>query len=131
MKQKGKAFTAALRILLPGLLFVLLNLWLLYNLGELKEYEGLLSLSYSPGAVTETAFTQWRENEGGNSAGEAAAWKDCGKGTVLSETTGRKQKVSCYKVKGQPGAIFGRALIRGRYFTEGEAGVCLIGRDTA
>ena len=131
MKQKRKALTAALRILLPGLLFVLLNLWLLYGLGELKEYEDLLSLSYSPGAVTETAFTQWRENEGENSAGEAAAWKACGKGNVLSETTGRSQNVSCYKVKGQPGAIFGRALIRGRYFTEGETGVCMIDRDTA
>ncbi len=131
MKQKRKALTAALRILLPGLLFVLLNLWLLYGLGELKEYEDLLSLSYSPGAVTETAFTQWRENEGENSAGEAAAWKACGEGNVLSETTGRSQNVSCYKVKGQPGAIFGRALIRGRYFTEGETGVCMIDRDTA
>lgn len=49
---------------------------------------------------------------------------------LVSEDTGHGQEAACYQVKGWPGAIFGNALIGGRYFTEGEESVCLLDQKT-
>lgn len=116
---------------LPVIMYVVLNIWILCGLNGLKDYENLLSLQYPTGNIEETAFRQWRENEGSRTASEAAAWRDGGERSVSSETTGRMQKVTCYQVKGEPGTIFGKELVRGRYFTEGEEKCCLLDRDTA
>ena len=54
---------------------------------------------------------------------EGTVWKACRDFKVLSEDTGHDQKVSCYQIKGQPAAVFGKELADGRYFTEGEKNV--------
>ena len=90
----------------------------------------MISLSYPAGAVTETSFEQWKKSEDCEIFSEGTVWKACGDFKVLSEDTGHDQKVSCYRMKGQPAAIFGKELAVGRYFTEGEENVCLLGQDT-
>ena len=90
----------------------------------------MISLSYPAGAVTETAYDQWKKSEDSEIFSEGAVWKACGDFKALSEDTGHDQKVSCYQIKGQPATIFGKELAAGRYFTEGERNVCLLDQDT-
>lgn len=60
-----------------------------------------------------------------------AVWKRDGKKTLTGKTTCRETGADCYRMAGQPAAVFGNTLISGRYFTEGEDDVCLIDRKTA
>ena len=119
-----------IRILVLMLVFVMVNIWIINGLLRLKEQADMMSLSYPAGAVTETAFEQWKKSEDSEIFSEGAVWKACGDFKVLSEDTGHDQKVSCYQMKGQPAAVFGKELADGRYFTEGEKNVCLLDQDT-
>ncbi len=113
------------------LFYVTANIWILCKLIQLKEYADSLSLSYPTGSISESAFDQWKANEDSKMFSGAAVWKKDSKYKVSSEDTGREKEVSCYQVKGQPEAIFGSSLAEGRYFTEGEEGVCLLDQVTA
>ena len=119
-----------IRILVLMLVFVMVNIWIINGLLRLKEQADMMSLSYPAGAVTETAFEQWKKSENSEIFSEGAVWKACGDFKVLSEDTGHDQKVSCYQMKGQPAAVFGKELAVERYFTEGEKNVCLLDQDT-
>lgn len=112
------------------LLYLAFSFWILCRLMQLRDYADIVSLSYPAEGVPETVFDQWRENAGSEIFSKAAVWKACGESAVTVENTGHEQKVPCYQVKGQPEAIFGKELISGRYFTEGEEGVCLLDMGT-
>lgn len=111
------------------ILWLLVNIRILWGLMQLEGDAGIAALYY-PGGITESGFDQWKENEESGLFSAAAAWKRDGRYGIVSEGTVRKQEAACYQVKGWPGAIFGNQLIRGRYFTEGEEGVCLLDRET-
>ena len=81
--------------------------------------------------ITESGFDQWKENEDSGLCAGAAVWRRDGMRRLVSEDTGHGQEAACYQVKGCPEAIFGNALIGGRYFTAGEEGVCLLDQKTA
>lgn len=112
------------------LLYLTVNVWILYKLFHIREYADIAALSCQAGSITETAFAQWRENGDGGMYSWAAVWKAEKKRRIISEDTGGGRSVSCYMIKGQPGAIFGRGLTEGRYFTEGEEEVCLLDQST-
>ncbi len=117
-------------LLLPAVIFILLNIWILRNLYGLEEYENLISLSYPKGSVSAEAFSRWKESEGSSRTAEAAAWKEGGEELISADSTGRERKAALYQLKGQPAAVFGGGLLRGRYFTEGEGDVCLLDKET-
>ena len=119
-----------IRIPVLLLVFIMVNVWMINGFLQLKEQADMISLSYPAGAVTETAYDQWKKSEDSEIFSEGAVWKACGDFKALSEDTGHDQKVSCYQIKGQPAAIFGKELAAGRYFTEGERNVCLLDQDT-
>lgn len=50
-----------IRILVLMLVFVMVNIWIINGLLRLKEQADMMSLSYPAGAVTETAFEQWKK----------------------------------------------------------------------
>ena len=108
----------------------MLNIWILRNLYGLEEYENLISLSYPEGAISAEAFSRWKESEGSSRTAEAAVWKDGGEDLISADSTGRERKAAFYQLKGQPAAVFGGGLLRGRYFTEGEGDVCLLDKET-
>lgn len=115
-----------IRIFVLVLVFVTVNIRIAKGLLQLKEQADMISLSYPAGSVTESAFERWKKSEDREMFAQGAVWKACGDFKVLSEGTGHDQKVPCYQVKGQPAAIFGKELVSGRYFTEGEKNVCLL-----
>ncbi len=119
-----------IRIPVLLLVFIMVNVWMINGFLQLKEQADMISLSYPAGAVTETTYDQWKKSEDSEIFSEGAVWKACGDFKALSEDTGHDQKVSCYQIKGQPAAIFGKELAAGRYFTEGERNVCLLDQDT-
>lgn len=119
-----------IRIPVLLLVFIMVNVWTINGFLQLKEQADMISLSYPAGAVTETAYDQWKKSEDSEIFSEGAVWKACGDFKALSEDTGHDQKVSCYQIKGQPATIFGKELAAGRYFTEGERNVCLLDQDT-
>ena len=82
-----------IRILVLMLVFVMVNIWIINGLLRLKEQADMISLSYPAGAVTETAFEQWKKSENSEIFSEGAVWKACGDFKVLSEDTGHDQKV--------------------------------------
>ena len=128
--ERMKVRWQKIRISVLMLVFVMVNIWIINGLLRLKEQANMISLSYPAGAVTETSFEQWKKSEDSEIFSEGTVWKACGDFKVLSEDTGHDQKVSCYRMKGQPAAIFGKELAVGRYFTEGEENVCLLDQDT-
>ncbi|MCI8833827.1 MAG: ABC transporter permease [Ruminococcus sp.] len=111
-------------------IFLLLNLWFLGQLRRLQEYEGVLSLSYPKGSITDSAFSQWKKSVGSENIREAVLWKSKGRQEVLAESTGHGCTVDGYQIRGQAGILFGRELAAGRYFTEGEKDVCLLDQET-
>lgn len=123
--RRRKSREAFLYFVLAGLL-LLADFWILYRSAGLQEERDLISLSYPAGAVAASSFEQMLKTEESEMFSEAAVWKDLGKGRVSVEGSGRELKVSCYQIKGQPGAVFGKGLLSGRYFTEGEKNVCLL-----
>lgn len=124
-KKKKWDYAAAAGILL------LINLLLLCRISRLYGERNLTVLSFPAGTVTEAAFGQMLETEESQMFSEAAAWGSLGKAEVSEENSGRRQTVSCYQMKGQPSAVFGKHLLCGRYFTEGETEVCLLDGDSA
>ena len=44
------------------LLYLAVNIWILYRLSCLKEYADIIAISFPEGSITESAFDQWREN---------------------------------------------------------------------
>jgi hypothetical protein len=113
------------------LLYLAVNIWLLYRLSCLKEYADIIAISFPEGSITESAFDQWRENADSKAYVQAAVWRSAGGSKIRSENTGRSQEISCYRMKGQPEAVWGKELAEGRYFTEGEEQVCLLDQYTA
>ena len=71
-----------------------------------------------------------REEKPNELFSQAGIWKSLREITVSEEQTGRKQKVSCYQIRGQTAAVLGKELVCGRYFVENEDHVCLLDRDT-
>lgn len=122
---RGKIPAAAL-----VLFYIVINIWILCLLHQLKDYEDLLSLSYPAGGITDTGFAEWKKTDGGKRAETAAVWKSCGKSTISSESTGHQETVCCYQMQGQPEAVFGKTLAAGRYFIKEEEGICLLDRET-
>lgn len=112
------------------IVYIGIHIWIFYGLCRLREYRDFISVSYPKGLVTEAAFLQWKESEGSKLVSEAAVWENSGGAVISSNLTGHEQKVSCYRVMGQPGAMFGNTLLQGRYFTEGEKNVCLLDEGT-
>lgn len=91
-----------------------------------------VALAYPQETVGENAFEQLKNaNESDNVFSEAVLWRMAGKDLISVKGTGREEAASVYYMKGQPGAVFGKGLVSGRYFTEGEENVCLLGRETA
>lgn len=113
------------------MVYIGIHIRIFLSLFTLWEYRDFISVSYPKGLVTGEAFSQWKKSEGGRLASEAAVWENSGGAVISSKLTGREQKVSCYRILGQPGAVFGNALMGGRYFTEKEEGVCLLDESTA
>lgn len=116
---------------IAAVVFLFIHIWVLGKLETLGEYEDFLSLSYAESGITESAFTQWKKSDGSEMFREAVIWKAQGKQEVLAENMGRSRQIPCYQMKGQPGALFGKDLAEGRYFTEGEQDVCLLDQETA
>ncbi len=112
-------------------LYLGINIWILCRLRLLEEYTDLIALSCPAGSITESAFDQWREHADSGRYSEAAVWRKTEELEVVAEDTGRSRKMFCYRIKGQPGAVFGRGLTEGRYFIEGETGICLLEQGTA
>lgn len=125
-----KSFRRKKMLLIPAVLYIMVNVWILGSLYALVEYENLISLSYSEGAISADTFLRWKESEGSSMTSEAAVWKADVEEDILSDSTGQKRKVSCYQFAGQPSAVFAGALAGGRYFTGGEEGVCLLDKET-
>lgn len=120
-------------MLLALLLFLSLNFYAAVHIARLKEYVDLVVLHYPAGTVQASAMEQLKENRYEQEKpvfSQAAIWKTLGEIAVSSEQTGRGQKVPCYQIKGQPGAVFGADLIYGRYFQEDEKNVCLMDQNT-
>ena len=124
-------------MLFTRLLLILANLFAVPRLYTLKGYADMLILCCPGGTLSASVWEQLEDQDGNEKNEEnelfsqAALWKSLKEITILSEQNGREQKVSCYQIKGQPGAVFGEGLLSGRYFTEKEDNVCLLDRDTA
>ena len=112
------------------LLWLSVQIWILRGLMQLGEDADIISLYYPAGGITESGFDQWKENEESGLFSSAAVWRKDGMRRLVSEDTRHGQEVVCYQVKGWPEAVFGNALIGGRYFTTGEEGVCLLDQKT-
>lgn len=123
-------------VLLVMLLFSLVNMFAVSRLYLLKDWADMIFLCYPEGSLTVSAWEQFeRSGEGGEEKQneifcQAAIWKSLKEIIITAEQTGREQKVSCYWIKGQPEAVFGKGLICGRYFMKNEDHVCLLDRDT-
>lgn len=119
------------------LLLILANLFAVPRLYTLKGYADMLILCCPGGTLSASVWEQLKNQDANEKTEEnelfsqAALWKSLKEITISSEQNGREQKVSCYQIKGQPGAVFGEGLLSGRYFTEKEDNVCLLDRDTA
>lgn len=124
-KKSGQVFRTAAVILL----FLAVSGWMLVQIEKIEEQADLISLEYPDGSVTETGFEQWKKSEGVEMVSEAAVWKKSGEAAVCAAGTGRERRVSCYRIKGQPYAVFGKSLVSGRYFT-GDEKSCLLDLDT-
>lgn len=112
-------------------LIILLNCFIVSRLWRLFQYEDILAVTYAQDEVPETALAQLvRENKSDKRFSEAVLWKYKGRTAVRTDGTDREQTVSVYQMKGQQGAVFGRGLCAGRYFTEGETSACLLDRET-
>lgn len=123
--RKGRIIILALFIL-----YIAVNVWILKGLYNLREYEDMLSFSCGEGTITPDEFSRWKQGEGSRMTEDAAVWRSDGECVISADSTGREKKVSCYQIKGQPAAIFGRSLVFGRYFMEDEKQVCLLDRGT-
>lgn len=123
-------------IVLTLLLFSLVNVFAVSRLFLLESYTDRIALCFPGGALPASVWEQMagnnesREEEDDTIFAQAALWKSLDGMTVSADQTGREQKVSGYRIKGQPGAVFGNALLRGRYFTEEEENVCLLDQGT-
>lgn len=110
---------------------ILTDLWLLGRMTVLNEYSGYLSLGFQEETVTEASFIHLLESENKELFLSAAVWKMEGESRISSVLTGKKQVAACYSMKGQPEAVFGRTLLSGRYFLNGEKSLCLIDQQSA
>lgn len=123
-------------IVLTLLLFFLANLFAVSRLLLLKGDTDRIALCFPGGTLPASAWEQLsgsnesREEEGNMTFAQAALWKSLNEVTVSADQTGRSQKVSGYRIKGHPAAVFGKGLLRGRYFTEEEENVCLLDQGT-
>ena len=70
------------------LLYLAVNVWILYKLFHIREYADIAALSCQAGSIAETAFAQWRENGDGGMYSWAAVWKAEKKRRIISEDTG-------------------------------------------
>lgn len=132
MKKKRKSGTGRewLYLIAAGIL-LLLNILILCHVAELKDERDFISLSYPAGTVTGDSFERMLEAEESQMFSEAAVWKASGRIRISAESSGRVQNADCYQIKGQPSAVFGKHLMSGRYFTEGERDVCLLDQGLA
>lgn len=90
-----------------------------------------LSAKYQQGTVSEQAFENFTKSENGKKLPLAMAWKKEENTGASAKLTGKQQQLTCYYVKGQPEAVFGKTLQSGRYFLNNEADVCLLDRSSA
>ena len=132
IQRTGRTRPRGRRLYFAGmlLLYLSVHIWILWGLMRLGEDADIISLYYPAGGITESGFDQWKENEDSGLCAGAAVWRRDGMRRLVSEDTGHGQEAACYQVKGCPEAIFGNALIGGRYFTAGEEGVCLLDQKT-
>jgi hypothetical protein len=113
------------------LLFLLLNFLIISHLRQLFQYADIMGVVYGKKEIAEEVFDQIvKVNEKDKIFSEAVLWKSEGKVPVSAENTEKEQIVSLYQMKGQQGAVFGRGLCAGRYFTKGESSVCLLDKET-
>ncbi len=123
-------------MLLVLLLFISANIFAASRLLFLKDYADLIALCYPEGTLPASAWEQFEQNDVDEEEkqkelfSQAGIWKSLREITVSEEQTGRKQKVSCYQIRGQTAAVLGKELVCGRYFVENEDHVCLLDRDT-
>lgn len=129
-RMKSRSLKVRMRNLRFTFFYIVMNVWILSLLCQIKDSEDLLSMSYPAEGITNTAFSKWKNTEGSRKAETAAVWKFCGNLTLFAEATGHRQTVCCYQMQGQPEAVFGKALTAGRYFTEEEKDVCLLDVET-
>lgn len=122
--------TGTLYFLIAALL-ILADLWLLGRMSVQKDFSQYIFLEYQEGTVAETAFDSMMESDAKDIFRTAAVWKEDGTAEAVAQSTGKKQKLTSYQVKGQPEALFGRTLYAGRYFQSGETSVCLLDQKSA
>lgn len=128
--MKSRDLKVKIRILALVLSYMMVHIWILLLLHQLKASEDLLALSYPAEELTDTAFLRWKKTDGGRKVEKAAVWKSCGKLSLYAESVGHQERVCCYQMLGQPEAVFGKTLAAGRYFTKEEENVCLLDMET-
>ena len=123
-------------MLLVLLLFIFANVFAASRLLFLRDNADLIALRYPEGTLPASAREQSPQNDADEEEkqkelfSQAGIWKSLQEITVSEEQTGRKQKVSCYQIRGQAAAVLGKELVCGRYFVENEDHVCLLDRDS-
>ena len=98
-------------MLLVLLLFILSNIFAASRLLFLRDYADLIALCYPEGTLPTSAWEQSPQNDADEEEkqkelfSQAGIWRSQKEITVSEEQTGREQKVSCCKIRGQARAV--------------------------
>ena len=97
----------------------------------LRGYADYLSITYPDASFTMESYDSFLESGEAQAFSSVAVWDSQGEQEVSAEASGQSVRADIYIMGGHLQAVFGDTLFRGRYFTAGEEGVCLIDLRTA
>ena len=97
----------------------------------LRGYADYLSIAYPDASFTMESYDSFLESGEAKVFSSVAVWDSQGEQAVSAEASGQSVRADIYMMGGHLQAVFGDTLFRGRYFTAGEEGVCLIDLRTA
>ena len=97
----------------------------------LRGYADYLSIAYPDASFTMESYDSFLESREAKVFSSVAVWDSQGEQAVSAEASGQSVRADIYMMGGHLQAVFGDTLFRGRYFTAGEEGVCLIDLRTA
>jgi hypothetical protein len=107
------------------------DLWLFSRMSVQEEFSEHLSMRFREGTISEGAFDAFMESSSKEEFSLAAVWKSDGEAAAAAKNTGRREQLKCYRIKGQPEAVFGVTLCLGRYFFQDEEAACLLDQKAA
>lgn len=98
---------------------------------RIRAFSDYLSVACQEDVLLWENFEDFTESSDRDKFTCAAVWRSQGKQTLKEETSENTVRADVYEMGGQIQAVFGGALLKGRYFSSDEDGVCLIDQKSA